>query len=229
MRKTVQILFAMLLSCLALFAVDGEVTTPVNFLSDSISVTLEYAPIHTVSFYKDSKQVEMPDGPTGGPIDEEEANQLEEGNDDGYDDSYTLRFYLSGKSNYAINDYPTMTVSWKPLYMVYPAKDEGKQVPMSVYVDTGWCYKSDTKEEEKGEYDGQWVDGNGQARDFKTGSGSGSTEVTIKGFAPEGENPAAIGEHIFSYKLVAAVSADAYKDAENGQYMSTITLNVTGP
>ena len=228
MRKAVQILFAMLLSCLALFAVDGEVTTPVNFLSDSISVTLEYAPIHTVNFYKDSKNVEMPYGPTGGPIDEEEANQLEEGKD-GYDGSYTLRFYLTGYSNYAINDYPTMTVSWKPLYMVYPAKDEGNQVPMSVYVDTGWCYKSDTKEEEIHEYKGQWVDGNGQARDFKTGFGSDSSEVTIKGFAPEGENPAAIGEHIFSYKLVAAVSADAYGAAENGQYMSTITLNVTGP
>lgn len=226
MRKAVQILFVMLLSCLALFAVDGEVTTPVATSSDTVSVTLVYAPKHEVSFYKDSDQVEMPDGPTGGPIDEEEANQLKKGND-GYDGSYTLRFYLTGYSNYSINDYPTMTVSWKPLYMVYPAKDEGNPVPMSVYVDTGWCYKSDAKE--KHEYDGQWVDGNGQARDFKTGSGSGSTEVTIKGFAPDGENPTAIGEHIFSYKLVAAVSADAYGAAENGQYMSTITLNVTGP
>lgn len=232
MRKTVQILFVMLFSCLALFAVDGEVTTPVDKSSDTISVTLEYAPKHEVSFYKDFKQDEMPDGPTGGPIDSEKNKQtrltLEDSGE--YEGYYIRSFYLSGTSNYAINDYPTMTVSWTDLSMVYPEVDKAETISLSVYVHKGRCVDINS------EYEGQWVDGKGNTYGFyhntKDASYVSGNTLTLKGFTTSVENnvlTVAVGEHQFSYELVAAVSADAYEAAKDGQYISTFELNVTGP
>lgn len=231
MRKTVQILFVMLFSCLALFAVDGEVTTPVDKSSDTISVTLEYAPKHEVSFYKDFKQDEMPDGPTGGPIDSEKNFQtrLESKDSGDYNGYYIRSFFLSGTSNYAINDYPTMTVSWTDLSMVYPEVNKAETISLSVYVHKGRCVDINS------EYEGQWVDGNGDAHGFyhntKDASYVSGNTLTLKGFTTSVENnvlTVAVGEHQFSYELVAAVSADAYKAAKDGQYISTFTLTVAG-
>lgn len=230
MKKTL-LLIIMILSCLMLFGApdDGSSATEEKpQKSDSIDVTLEFTPKHVASFYKSSElDVPMPtyEVDAVGRIDpddnENKQTRLIKGSAD-HSDSYSRAFYLAGTSNFAFNDYPEMKITWTPLSKVYPKADKSKKINMSVYVDKGWCDNTGT------EYSGRWVDGSGSGKDFGTKFNDGDTGVTIKGFAPADGGSAAIGEHVFYYKLVAEVSDDDYNNAEDGQYASTITVTIAG-
>lgn len=229
MKKTLS-LIVMILSCLMLFGApdDGSSATEEKpQKSDSIDVTLEFTPKHIASFYKDKDLEEVPtftaeeNGWINPNLNYNKHSQLTTGVADHKGD-YARSFYLAGTSNFAFNDYPEMKITWTSLSKVYPKVDESKTINMSVYVDKGWCDNAGT------EYAGDWVDGNGNSREFGTSFSDGDTGVKIKGFAPADGGSAAIGEHVFYYKLVAEVSDDAYNNAEDGQYASTITVTITG-
>lgn len=231
MKKTLSLII-MILSCLMLFGApdDGSSATEEKpQKSDSIDVTLKFTPKHVASFYKGSDlDVPMPtyevDAEGWIDPDDNENKQtrltLEDSGD--YEGYYIRSFYLAGTSNFAFNDYPEMKITWTSLSKVYPKADESKKINMSVYVDKGWCDNTGT------EYSGKWVDGSGSGKAFGTKFNDGDTGVTIKGFAPADGGSAAIGEHVFYYKLVAEVSDDDYNNAEDGQYASTITLKIDG-
>ena len=226
MKKVVLIPALLLLVLSALIAVDPKF--------DSVDVKLSYKPIYTVRFVSsDDGLHDMPDGPTTGSSSiaagiPNEFGSNNKGEDHEYDpsnpseeDAKTLRFYVEGTTNYPMSSYPKTTVSWSPLTMV--GTTDATTVPtlgVDVYVASAKINDATMD---------SWFDGAGANVDFRekdSKSPKYESSVTFSGL--QDAELAVTGEHKFYIRFVALVPYSEYKNAYEGQYMTTFQLTVEG-
>ena len=224
MKKVVLIPALLLLVLSALIAAETK--------RDSVDIKLSYKPIYTVRFVSTDNGDDMPSGPVSGAssITARTPNEFgsnNEGKDHEYDsskpseeDAKTLRFYVEGTTNYPMSSYPKTTVSWSPLTMV--GTTDATTVPtlgVDVYVATATINKQTMD---------SWLDGSGNTMIFRQGNDGASryeSSVTFSGFQ---DSVAVTGEHTFYMRFVALVPYSEYKNAYEGQYMTTFQLTVEG-
>lgn len=226
MKKMVLISALLLLILSSLIAVESK--------SDSVDIKLSYKPIYTVRFVSsDDGSHDMPVGPASGASSIEAGTDNEFGSDNAGDDykfdlstsnlseedAKTLRFYVEGTTNYPMSSYPKTTVSWSPLTMVGTSTTPAPTLGVDVYVATATINKQTMD---------SWLDGSGNTMIFRQGNDDASryeSSVTFSGFQ---DSVAVTGEHTFYMRFVALVPYSEYKNAYEGQYMTTFQLTVEG-
>ena len=228
MKKVVLIPALLLLVLSALIAVDPK--------SDSVDIKLSYEPVYSVLFVDQEDGSDIPPGPSDdqGPfISGKTANEFggkKHQDDPSYDttaptqdDAKTLRFYVKGTTNYPMSSYPKTTVSWEPLTMVGTSTTFKPTLGVDVYVATATIDNNGKKTTMD-----KWLDGEGTKMDFRQNTAGASeyeSSVTFSGFQ---DSVAVTGEHTFYMRFVALVPYSEYKNAYEGQYMTTFQLTVEG-
>ena len=226
MKKMVLISALLLLVLSSLIAAETKL--------DSVDIKLSYKPVYAVRFVSsDDGSQDMPDGPASGASSIEAGTDNEFGSDNAGDDykfdlstpnlseedAKTLRFYVEGKTNYPMSSYPKTTVSWSPLTMVGTSTTPAPKLGVDVYVATATINKQTMD---------SWFDGERTEFPFRekdSNSPKYESSVTFSGFQ---DSVAVTGEHTFYMRFVALVPYSEYKNAYEGQYMTTFQLTVEG-